>query len=74
MSITVHLFYKGENGNALKFVKEMQSSQIIDQIRKEPGNLKYEYFQSLKNPNTILLVDSWENQEALDVHHASSMM
>lgn len=29
------------------------------------------------NPNpsdTILLIDSWENQEAIDLHHASPMM
>ena len=23
---------------------------------------------------TVLLIDSWENQQALDIHHASPMM
>ena len=47
---------------------------IANQIREEPGNLKYEYFQSLNDSQTILLVDSWQNQEALDIHHVSNMM
>ena len=42
--------------------------------RGEVGNLQYEYFQPLKDADTILLIDSWRDQEALDAHHASSMM
>ena len=43
-------------------------------IRAERGNLRYEYYQSLDDPETILLIDSWEDQDALDTHHASPMM
>lgn len=31
-------------------------------------------FGDLDDPETILLIDSWADQEALDVHHASPMM
>lgn len=51
----------------------MQSG-IVAKIRAEKGNLRYDYFFSLEDPETLLLIDSWENQEAIDVHHASSMM
>lgn len=74
MSITVNLYYTGENGNAKKFAEEMEASGIAAAIRAEDGNLKYRYFQPLDDPETILLIDSWVNQEALDVHHASPMM
>ena len=74
MSITVNLYYTGTNGSALAFAREMEEKGIADAIRKEPGNLKYIYFQSLSDPETILLIDSWENQEAIDKHHASPMM
>ena len=37
-------------------------------------NIRYEYFQSLDDPETILLIDAWESQAAIDVHHASPMM
>lgn len=72
--ITVNLYYKGENGNARAFAGEMESSGIADAIRAEQGNLRYEYFQPIDDPETVLLIDSWTDQEAIDAHHASPMM
>ena len=72
--ITVNLYYKGINGSALDFAKEMESSGIADAIRAEEGNLRYEDFQPLDDPETILLIDSWTDQAAIDAHHASPMM
>ena len=74
MAITVNLRYTGNNGNARKFADEMTASGTVAAIRAEAGNLRYEYFLSLDDPETILLVDSWANQEAIDAHHASPMM
>ena len=72
--ITVHLFYKGQGGAAKAFAEEMGSSGIAGAIRAEEGNLRYEYFQPLHDPETILLIDSWRDQKAIDAHHASPMM
>ena len=72
--ITVNLYYKGTNGNARAFAEEMEASGIAENIRREPGNLRYQYFLPLDDPETILLIDSWESQEALDIHHRSPMM
>ena len=72
--ITLHLFYTGTNGNALKFAQEMESSGTAELIRQEPGNFRYQYFTPFDDPETVLLIDSWESQEAIDVHHASPMM
>lgn len=74
MALTVNLRYTGENGNARRFAEEMTKSGTVAAIRAEAGNLRYEYFQSLEDPETILLIDSWESQEAIDIHHASPMM
>lgn len=74
MAITVNLYYKGTNGNAKKFMEEMEKSGTAAAIRAEKGNLRYDYFFPANDPETVLLIDSWENQEAIDVHHASSMM
>ena len=57
MAITMNLYYTGENGSALSFVKEMMESGTVEKIRKEKGNLRYEYFQMLSDPETILLID-----------------
>lgn len=72
--ITVNLYYTGTNGSARAFAEEMESSGIAAAIRAEKGNLRYQYFQPLDDPETILLIDSWEDQAAIDVHHASPMM
>lgn len=74
MALTINIYYTGKNGSAKAFAKEMIDSGIVDDIRKEKGNLKYEYYTSLDDPETILLIDKWINQEALDIHHNSEMM
>lgn len=74
MPITVNLRYTGTNGSARAFAEEMMSSGTVAAIRAEEGNLRYEYYQSLEDPETILLIDSWSSQEAIDLHHASPMM
>ena len=74
MAITVNLRYTGKNGNARKFAEEMTAGGTVAAIRTEAGNLRYEYYQPLDDPETILLIDSWESQEAIDIHHASPMM
>jgi quinol monooxygenase YgiN len=72
--ITVNLYYKGTNGRARAFAQEMEASGIAEAIRAEAGNLRYQYFQPLDDPETVLLIDSWEDQAAIDAHHASPMM
>ena len=72
--ITVNLYYQGKGGSARAFAEEMEASGIAEAIRKEPGNLRYQYFLPLDNPETILLIDSWTDQAAIDAHHATPMM
>lgn len=74
MSITVNLYYTGEKGNARKFAEEMIKSGTVEAIRNEEGNLRYEYFIPLEDTETVLLIDSWKDQKAIDRHHTSPMM
>lgn len=74
MSIVMNLYYTGTNGNARKFAEEMESSGTADLIRNENGNERYEYFRSMDDPETVLLIDIWRDQAAIDRHHASTMM
>ena len=74
MSIVVNLRYTGKNGSARAFADEMTSSGTVDAIRKEDGNLRYEYYLSFDEPETVLLIDEWTDQTAIDSHHASPMM
>ena len=72
--ITVNLYYTGKDGRARAFAEEMENSGIAAAIRAEEGNLRYQYFQPLGDPETVLLIDSWKDQAAIDFHHASPMM
>ncbi|MBP3238122.1 MAG: antibiotic biosynthesis monooxygenase [Lachnospiraceae bacterium] len=72
--ITVNIYYSGTNGSARSFAEEMEKSGIADKIRAEKGNIRYEYFYPKNDPETVLLIDEWEDQTAIDLHHASPMM
>ena len=74
MSLTINIYYTGQNGNAIKFAEEMVSSGLVDRIRAEVGNEKYEYFFPMEDKETVMLIDRWKNQDALDIHHKSEMM
>ncbi len=74
MSLIVNIYYTGKNGSARKFAEEMMSSGIVDRVRSEEGNERYEYFFSMEDEETVMLIDKWKNQEALDLHHKSDMM
>ena len=72
--ITVNLYYTGTNGSARAFAEEMVQSGTVAAIRAEDGNVRYEYFFPMDDPETVLLIDQWRDQAAIDVHHASPMM
>lgn len=74
MSIVVNIYYTGKDGSARKFAQEMESSGTADKIRGEEGNLRYEYFIPMADPETVLLIDCWKDQAVIDRHHASPMM
>ena len=74
MAVTLNLYYSGVNGAARKFAEEMVSSGVVNDVRAEEGNLRYDYFFPMDDPETVLLIDSWKDQQSIDVHHASPMM
>ena len=74
MGITKNIYYTGEKDSARAFAEEMEASGIADRIRAEEGNIRYEYYLPVNNSKTVLLIDSWKDQKALDIHHASPMM
>ncbi len=72
--ITIHIFYTGKNGSARDFAREMTESGLVAKIRAEEGNLGYAYYHPAEDPETVLLIDRWRDQGAIDAHHKSPMM
>ena len=65
MSIVVNIYYTSTNGNARKFAEEMESSGTATAIRKEVGNLRYDYFFPMTDSETVLLIDCWKDSRLL---------
>lgn len=74
MSITVNIYYTGKNGSARRFAEEMTAGGVVEAIRAEAGNERFEYFFPMDDPETVLLIDRWRDQTALDVHNKTEMM
>lgn len=74
MSLIVNIYYTGEGDNAKKFAEEMVSSGIVDRVRAEEWNECYEYFFPMDDSHTVMLIDRWTDQAALDAHHKTPMM
>lgn len=74
MGITINIYYHGTSENIQNFVNEMIDQKIVEKIRAQAGNLKYEYYFAIEDKTELLLIDQWQSQEALDTHHKSTMM
>ena len=72
--ITINIYYIGQSSSTRRFAEEMVRSGTVAAIRAEDGNLRYEYFFPMEDPETVLLIDQWRDQAAIDAHHASPMM
>ena len=72
--LTINIRYTGENGNARKYVEEMESSGIAAKIRAIEGCIRYDYFFPNDDPEGVLLIDEWEGQQALNRYHSSPVM
>ena len=74
MAITVNIYYTGKNGAARAFAEEMEQSGIAARVRAEAGCERYAYFYPADDPETVLLIDRWTDQAAIDLHHKTQTM
>ena len=74
MSIIVNIYYHGTGGSAKAFARDMEASGTAERIRNERGNEMYRFFYPADDSETVLLIDKWTDQRAIDLHHASPMM
>ena len=72
--LIINIRYSAENGNARKYVEEMESSGIAAKIRAIEGCVRYDYFFPADDPEGLLLIDEWADQEALNRYHSSPVM
>jgi len=54
---------EGKKDEFIKIAKLMvEGSQL------EAGNIEYNVYEELDEPNTVAFIEKWKNQDALDLH------
>ena len=73
-SIVWHVTYTCKAGMAEAFVRAMKESGLQAAVREEDGCLQYDYHISCEKADTVLLVEHWRDQAAVQQHGASENM
>lgn len=45
--------------------------KVVDETRKEAGNISYDLHQDVKNPLKFVILEAWKSQDAINEHNAS---
>ncbi len=65
---TIYVVFKCVTGRREEYIENLKSQGIIDEIRKEDGCIRYDYYFSEKDPDEILLIEAWESKEKQQIH------
>ncbi len=44
---------------------------VVDESRKEEGNISYDLHQDTKEPLKYIIIGSWKSEDAIDIHNTS---
>ncbi|MDR2840060.1 MAG: antibiotic biosynthesis monooxygenase [Paludibacter sp.] len=45
---------------------------VVDETRKEDGNVSYELHQDINNPLKYIILEVWKSQDAINLHNEST--
>jgi quinol monooxygenase YgiN len=48
------------------------ASELVDESRKESGNVAYSLYQDINNPQVLTFIEVWKDQAAIDAHNQST--
>lgn len=66
--LVLNVYYKAKPGKREEFYKAVAQSGVAEASRNEAGNLKYDYFRAADDPDLLLLIEHWKDQDAFDFH------
>lgn len=47
---------------------------MVERSREEPGCITYDFFESITNPNVMMLFQEWESMDTINAHFATEHM
>lgn len=69
--LTLNVYYRCKAGQRDAFYKELCGIGVHALSNSEAGNVKYDYFLDVQDPDVLLLIETWESQEALTAHSST---
>ena len=60
--------YTFEGDNKGKFIKEVRKFHLRDKLLAQPGCICFDMVEPLEIPDTIFLIDMWEDKKSLEAH------
>lgn len=66
--LVLNVYYKVKPGKREEFYEAVAQSGVAEACRQEAGNIKYDYFRAADDPDLLLLIEHWKDQEAFDFH------
>ena len=64
----IYVTFECVPGKREEFVQLVKSQGILDAIRSEDGNHRYEYFYCAGDETKLLLIEAWETKAHQQVH------
>lgn len=64
MAIRQVITFRVQPGGGPQFIAGF--APIIEKVRKEPGCQQYELFVAQESPDTLVMLERWESQAALE--------
>lgn len=60
--------YELAQGKREEYLAAVAAAGITEACRREEGNLSYELLQNPENPDQVVVLERWRDQESLDRH------
>lgn len=66
--IVLNVYYTVNKGQREEYLKTVAAAGIPEKSRAEEANIKYDYYLSENNPDEVLLVEHWRDDEGFLFH------
>ena len=68
MAIRIFVTMRAKPGKGNELVQLRIPRHAV--VRNDPGCLQFDCFQNVENPDEIMLVEKWTDEESLNAHYA----
>jgi quinol monooxygenase YgiN len=66
--IGLNVIYRLKKGTRDDFLQAASRVGVPESCRKEPGNAGYKFFLSVDNPDEVLIVEKWADEQSFKAH------